>query len=112
MQILPALRLRSLQQRLVDEGQPGIAAALSGRHEGLRRQPDPRQQDQRRKQVLSGASTKAPTHPVLFQDWGRRLASSITLDVTGLTMPGLVELVAITLDHLVRATDPRTSDGR
>jgi hypothetical protein len=112
MQILPALRLPSLQQRLNDEGQPSFAAALSGRQEGLRRQPDQTQQDQWRKQVLSGASAKAPPHPVLFHDWGRRLASSLTLDVTGLTMPGLVELMLITLEHLHRAADPQTSDGK
>jgi hypothetical protein len=98
--MLPALRLSSMQAYLQSIGRRDLAGALSARRDGLRHEPGSGFGAQWKDLVASGGSGRATPHPVLFHDWGRRLASSLTLRVDEVKLADLVTLMTAALDHL------------
>jgi hypothetical protein len=55
---------------------------------------------------------QGPDAPSAIPPLGPPARDIVDAGLTGLTMPGLVELMLVTLDHLHRAADPQTSDGK
>lgn len=97
----PAMVLPSVRDALVRSGRSDLAAALSaGRHDGLRHRAESTTLAQWRAQLESDASPSG-SHPVFRQDRGRRLATQLELQVTGINREDLAELMLVVLDHLV-----------
>lgn len=103
--LLPAMVLPAIQRMLTEQGRPELGQALSAnQHGGLARPADAAVLEEFRNGELS------ESHPVFRNDWNRRLATQLTLDVTKVDRFQLADLTLAVLDHLVASARELVAD--
>jgi hypothetical protein len=106
----PHLTRSALQVALQHAGHEKLAASLTaGRgpnYDGMRRDASQDELDAWRNSAARG--DVPGIHPLMYSDWGRRLATQTLVDVTSIDRQGLKTLLTVALEHLAATAQELT----